>query len=147
LFFYYLRPQESETPKIQPETDSKKKLIAKCKICDEEPCSITFLPCMHVISCIDCSIRMKRCLECNEIIQEKKTTNGNVLNINKIEFSKLLNKIQALEEAQICSICMERKKDTAFQCGHIACNICALPLKACHICREKVIKRIKIYET
>ena len=69
------------------------------------------------------------------------------INVNKTDFSQLLNKIQALEEAQICSICMERKKDTAFQCGHIACSMCAMPLKACHICREKVVKRIKIYET
>ncbi len=97
--------------------------------------------------CVDCSIRLKRCIQCNESIKEKLTPAGSNLNVNKSDFSQLLNKIQALEEAQICSICMERKKDTAFQCGHVACNICAMPLKACHICREKVVKKIKIYET
>jgi len=97
--------------------------------------------------CLDCSIRLKRCIECNQAIQEKLTDTGNALNLSKNDFSKLLNKIQALEEAQICSICMERKKDTAFQCGHIACSTCAMPLKACHICREKVLKKFKIYET
>ena len=120
----------------------------KCKLCDEEQISITFMPCKHKICCVDCSVRLKRCFECNQVISEKLASNGAAVNVNhKIEFSKLLNKIQALEEAQTCSICMERKKDTAFNCGHLACSICALPLKACHICREKVLKRIKIYET
>jgi hypothetical protein len=90
---------------------------------------------------------LKRCIECNQQINEKITSDGSAINVQKQDFTELLHKIQELQEAQICSICMERKKDTAFQCGHIACSICAIPLKACHICREKVTKRIKIYET
>lgn len=119
----------------------------KCKLCDEEPVSITFNPCQHKIVCLDCSIRLKKCLECNQPIKEKITSSGSSLNVNKSDFAQLLNKIQALEEAQVCVICMERKKDIAFQCGHIACNICSLPLTRCHICREKIVKKIKIYET
>lgn len=102
----------------------------KCKLCDDEHCAITFMPCQHKVVCLDCSIRLKRCIDCNQPIKEKVTTSGASLNLNKTDFTQLLNKIQALEEAQICSICMERKKDTAFQCGHIACGTCALPLKS-----------------
>jgi hypothetical protein len=58
----------------------------------------------------------------------------------------LENKISSLEEARICSICMERAKDTAFQCGHTVCLTCASSLKYCHICRKKITKRIKIFE-
>ena len=140
----FSRPQNSPSTFV-PVTSKKD----KCKLCDDEPASITFTPCQHKVVCLDCSIRLKRCIEvdCNQPIKEKITNSGSSLNVNKSDFTQLLNKIQALEEAQQCSICMERKKDTAFQCGHIACGICALPLKACHICREKVVKRFKIYET
>jgi E3 ubiquitin-protein ligase mind-bomb len=122
----------------------------KCKLCDDEQSAITFLPCEHKIVCLECSIRLKRCIECNQVIDEKITENGNSIDsscLKKTEFSQLISKIQALEDAQTCSICMERKKDTAFQCGHITCNLCSIPLKACHICREKIVKRFKIYET
>ncbi len=78
----------------------------KCKLCDDEPCLITFNPCMHKNVCLDCSIRLKRCPECNQEIKEKQTINGTTLNLNKIELSELLIKIKTLEEAQICSICM-----------------------------------------
>ena len=119
----------------------------KCKLCDDEPISITFLPCQHKLVCLDCSIRIKRCIECNETIKNKITPSGTCLNVNKCDFSQLLNRIQTLEEAQTCPICMERKKDTAFQCGHLACSECSLSLRACHICREKVARKFKIYET
>jgi E3 ubiquitin-protein ligase mind-bomb len=141
-FIYSFRPQNA--PSVYVPVTQKKD---KCKLCDDETATITFNPCQHKIVCLDCSIRLKRCIECNQVIKEKITNSGSSLSVNKSDFAQLLNKIQALEEAQQCSICMERKKDTAFQCGHIACGICALPLKACHICREKVVKRFKIYET
>lgn len=120
--------------------------ILKCKLCDEEPVSVKFLPCNHKCVCLDCSIRIRKCIECNQVIKEKQTSNGTNLNLNKIEFSELLEKVKHLEEAQICSICMERKKDTTFQCGHIVCRICSVPLLNCHICRKSILTKIKIYE-
>lgn len=43
----------------------------KCKLCDEEPIAVTFLPCQHKLVCVDCSIRLKRCIECNQCINDK----------------------------------------------------------------------------
>lgn len=68
------------------------------------------MPCQHKVVCLQCSIRMKKCLECNVPIKEKINNNGSSINSNKDEFNELLNKIRSLEEAQTCSICMERKK-------------------------------------
>lgn len=94
----------------------------KCKLCDEEFRSVVFIPCEHKVVCVECSVRMKRCLECNQPIKEKITCggepvgNGGLLGErsgttnNKFQFNDLLSKIKLLEEAQICSICMERKK-------------------------------------
>lgn len=120
--------------------------LNKCKLCDDEPISVEFLPCKHKCVCLECSIRIRKCIECNQFIKEKLNQNGACLNnMNKFEFSELLERIKSLEEAQTCSICMERKKDTTFQCGHIVCRICSVPLQNCHICREKIVTKIKIY--
>lgn len=45
-------------------------------------------------------------------IKEKLNDNGSSISSNKDEFNELLDKIRYLEEAQTCSICMERKKGT-----------------------------------
>lgn len=68
------------------------------------------MPCAHKVVCLDCSVRMKKCLECNVPIKEKLSSNGSLVNFNKLEYADLLTKIKSLEEAQTCSICMERKK-------------------------------------
>lgn len=89
----------------------EERIQEKCKLCDEEVRSVVFYPCEHKIVCIECSIRMKKCLECNQIIKEKVTCGETpISNMNKFEFNDLLSKIKLLEEAQTCSICMERKK-------------------------------------
>ena len=81
----------------------------KCKLWDDEPSLITFNPCMHRVVCLDCSIRLKKCPECQIEIKEKVTLNGLAINLNKLELSEILIKIKTLEEAQICSICMVNK--------------------------------------
>ena len=48
----------------------------KCKLCDEEFRSVVFIPCEHKVVCVECSVRMKRCLECNQPIKEKITCGG-----------------------------------------------------------------------
>ena len=49
---------------------------------------------------------------------------------------------EALHE---CGICMVNTKDCAFDCGHLACSECAEMLVECHICREKIAGKRKIY--
>ena len=44
-----------------------------------------------------------------------------------------------------CGICMVNTKDRAFDCGHLACSECADLLVECHICREKITGKRKIY--
>ena len=132
----------------------------KCKLCDEEPCSVVFGPCGHRVVCAECSVRMRKCIECNAAIVDKsassKTTSTSTSTNIELSASSthtataavaadLLTRIRELEEAQTCSICMERKKETAFQCGHVVCQPCSLALTICHICRQAITKRIKIF--
>lgn len=45
----------------------------------------------------------------------------------------------------LCSICMENKTNVAFQCGHVSCHECSTGLRICHICREVIKQRIKLF--
>ena len=51
----------------------------------------------------------------------------------------------ARAERRLCIVCMEKPKDTAFQCGHQLCAVCASRQSMCPFCREKVDMRIKLY--
>ncbi|OQR86479.1 hypothetical protein THRCLA_10548 [Thraustotheca clavata] len=55
----------------------------------------------------------------------------------------LMQRIQLLEEAQLCSICEELPKDTVFTCGHETCMSCAEKLTNCPNCREPITARIR----
>ncbi|KAJ8668122.1 hypothetical protein QAD02_009785 [Eretmocerus hayati] len=57
----------------------------------------------------------------------------------------LETRIADLEEANMCSICMEHRRNVAFLCGHGACEQCAAPLKTCHMCRQNITKKINLY--
>ncbi|XP_033337501.2 E3 ubiquitin-protein ligase mind bomb 2 isoform X2 [Megalopta genalis] len=57
----------------------------------------------------------------------------------------LETRVADLEEANMCSICMERRRNVAFLCGHGACEHCANPLKTCHMCRKVITKKINLY--
>jgi hypothetical protein len=45
-----------------------------------------------------------------------------------------------------CTICMERKRDMAFLCGHTACRQCAQSLNICHMCRAPITQKIQLYD-
>lgn len=57
----------------------------------------------------------------------------------------LESKIAEIEDANCCSICMERVRNVVFLCGHGACVNCAQTLKTCHMCRKTITKKINMY--
>lgn len=57
----------------------------------------------------------------------------------------LESKIAEIEEAHCCSICMERRRNVAFLCGHGACDKCSHTLRICHMCRKTITKKINLY--
>ena len=46
-----------------------------------------------------------------------------------------------------CQICLENctQITVVFNCGHFCCSICAESLKSCHMCRNKIISKVKLY--
>lgn len=49
------------------------------------------------------------------------------------------------DENKTCPICLTNEKDMAFGCGHMACRECGTRLSRCHICRQQISSRIRLY--
>ncbi|EDW28509.1 GL18910 [Drosophila persimilis] len=131
----------------------------ECIVCNEILSLVRFEPCQHQIACEECGIRMKKCLKCGVLIERRVTSNGRVVPLQPSTSSPsdparqpsgdllryLENKVQEFEESHYCGICMERKRDVAFLCGHGACSHCAETLRTCHMCRKTILKKINLY--
>nr|CAG4638708.1 EOG090X0CJG [Cyclestheria hislopi] len=122
----------------------------ECVVCCENVPDIKFEPCGHIIACGDCALRMKKCLECHVVISEKITLDGAVFtgstvqpSVDRVKY--LESQIAAIEEAYTCSICMERRRNVAFLCGHGACDNCSQTLRTCHMCRKIIARKINLY--
>lgn len=137
----------------------------ECIVCNEILPLVVFEPCSHQIACDLCTERMKKCLSCGQLIEQRRTHNGKELprldaislRANQIQMppvaeqpnldrmAYLESKITEFEEIHSCSICMERGRNVAFLCGHSCCSKCAETLKTCHMCRKTIVKKINLY--
>ena len=150
---------ESELPSITSNTSTTDSTIADCQICCEKMVGhnkpVKLEPCGHVIVCSECCTRMKRCIECKmpierKVVQEvQELDNGSekdeVRSLKTMRLKDLEAKNRDWEEHYLCSICMERKKNVAFLCGHGACDVCVETLKKCHMCRGSITEKIHLY--
>jgi E3 ubiquitin-protein ligase mind-bomb len=118
----------------------------ECIVCSEVVPLVTFLPCTHQVACMDCSIRVKKCLKCGLLVQEKKfDATGEEANKERERLKSLEMKVQDLEDQFLCSICLERRRNVAFKCGHGACDFCSRGLDTCHMCRKVIEEKILLY--
>ncbi|PIK58702.1 putative E3 ubiquitin-protein ligase MYLIP-A [Apostichopus japonicus] len=59
---------------------------------------------------------------------------------------ELLDKLNTLQDAMLCKVCMDASLDTALlPCGHLLCENCAERLEECPNCRQQVVQRQRIY--
>ena len=65
--------------------------------------------------------------------------------VNSDRVKDLEAKLKEFEDQYICFICMDRKKNVVFPCGHSACSECVDTLRCCHMCRGQIDEKIVIY--
>lgn len=51
----------------------------------------------------------------------------------------------SVSEERLCAVCLDKEKNTAFECGHQACRRCSKQLTSCHICRMPITLRVRLY--
>ncbi|XP_057380632.1 E3 ubiquitin-protein ligase MIB2-like [Daphnia carinata] len=123
----------------------------ECIVCCENPPDVRFEPCGHVVTCSECAQRMKKCLKCHVVIVLKANADGTPISSHssqqpsKDRLKYLESRIAEIEEAYTCSICMERRRNVAFLCGHGACDSCSQTLRTCHMCRKLIARKINLY--
>ncbi|GBF92507.1 hypothetical protein Rsub_04611 [Raphidocelis subcapitata] len=49
-------------------------------------------------------------------------------------------------ESALCTVCMERRKELVFDCGHTLCVECGEALPMCPFCRKDVTARIRLFQ-
>ncbi|VDI13526.1 Hypothetical predicted protein [Mytilus galloprovincialis] len=54
--------------KVLEEYEEQKDKLT-CTICMENPVAIAFLPCGHLVCCLDCAPAMRKCPICNELVK------------------------------------------------------------------------------
>ena len=64
--YYNYRVEESESVVGQSTPD------ILCTLCEEAKANLEFGPCGHVIMCAKCGERIKKCLECKQIVESRK---------------------------------------------------------------------------
>ncbi|XP_063229552.1 E3 ubiquitin-protein ligase MIB2 [Bacillus rossius redtenbacheri] len=132
-------------------TEKRARPPAECAVCSElGDENVLFEPCGHKVACEDCSSRMKKCLKCGQVVTKRITQDGRTIACKSRQPSTermryLESKIAEIEEAHSCSICMERRRNVAFLCGHGSCEKCSTTLKTCHMCRKTITKKINLY--
>jgi len=56
-----------------------------------------------------------------------------------------VRELERIREEKQCVVCLDRDKNTAFDCGHQVCWECAGPLTTCPICRKRIGAKIKLF--
>lgn len=140
--------------KISQEGDNEE---SQCIVCSDEPASVKFEPCGHVIACQDCAARMKKCLKCKgaitrKISSEATSTQPSELTAKDEKYLETLHSLLSLqahvreiEDANMCAICLEKPRNVAFLCGHGTCVECASSLEVCPMCRKPIDKKITLF--
>ncbi|CAG0898529.1 unnamed protein product [Darwinula stevensoni] len=111
----------SKTSNPEPCIEKVEKRPEECLVCCEAESNIRFEPCGHSITCEECCVRMKKCIVCSTIIVKKfSISDGRPVKRND-RLRYLEERMAEMEEYHMCSICMERRRNVAFLCGHGAC--------------------------
>ncbi len=152
----------SSRASLRSEATTVSSASIECQICcepmpNQNSKPVRFEPCGHVVVCTECCPRMKKCIECKEKIERKVVINKDpaaaaadgeddeIKSLKTLKLHVLEAKVNDWEEHYTCSICMERKKNVAFMCGHGACSVCVQTLKVCHMCRGPISQKINLY--
>jgi len=80
--------------------------------------------------------------------QKKLTKERKVYAERLKQYKSAMEKEEEKEEKKTfgtCIICLDNQNNTALNCGHVYCGICADRIKYCSLCKTKITNKLKIY--
>merc|ERR1712034_175959 len=110
-------------------------------------------------ACAGCSSLMKKCVQCRATIEEMvpfkdlcTAEAGSVQETSKVNSAlpevdvlMLEKQLQEIKEQTMCAVCLDRRKNMIFLCGHGSCQLCGDKLSDCPMCRKPIEKRIILF--
>ena len=69
--------RKRKSSEIQPEIEQENQKLKEaqtCKICLVKEIRVVFLPCGHLMSCVNCTRKLKKCAVCRQFIHKKQKT-------------------------------------------------------------------------
>lgn len=134
--------------------------IEECMVCSDQKASVLFTPCQHMNACSACAALMKRCVQCREIIQKAiplavccgarapdglSTQSSPKRELTQQDIGNLKQQLQEIKDQTQCPVCLDKRKNLVFLCGHGTCQLCGDRMHECPICRKPVEKRILLF--
>jgi E3 ubiquitin-protein ligase mind-bomb len=104
---------------------------------------------------------MKKCVRCRLQIEEivprivcqggkppkrRSLSKAGLLSSSGGDVTMLQQELHHLKEKTLCMVCMDRRKNCVFLCGHGTCQLCADKLGECPICRKPLKKKIILFD-
>lgn len=122
-----------------------------CKICYKEEMKVAFIPCGHVIACIQCAMTLDQCAVCRQKfsmamrvyvhIDEEKDEDLDHLPCSSSQCSD-----EPLDP-MLCKVCHKEEMEAAFiPCRHVySCVKCASEMHECPVCSESFCATMQVY--
>lgn len=120
-----------------------------CKICYKEKLEVLFMPCGHIISCIQCAVTIEQCAVCrlpfDISLRVYIYPTDKLVSIHNDEYYTESNIKQV--EAVPCKVCRKEDIELVFlPCRHACtCFSCGEKMVECPVCFEKVYAFIKVF--
>ncbi|CAI8045011.1 E3 ubiquitin-protein ligase MIB1 [Geodia barretti] len=134
----------------QPVSHSNR--IEECVVCSKAEASVVFKPCLHMVACDSCSSIMMKCVKCRTAIRgpplkvRGRGSRGSGGPVGSQDIASLQQQLQEMKEKTQCQVCMDRRKNCVFLCGHGTCQLCADKIIECPICRKLVSRKIILFD-
>ncbi|XP_016661893.1 E3 ubiquitin-protein ligase XIAP isoform X2 [Acyrthosiphon pisum] len=122
-----------------------------CKICYKEEMKVAFIPCGHVIACIQCALTLEQCAVCRQPFSTVMRVHLSMDEENVKDIKDLpCNSSQCSNEPldpMLCKVCHKEEMAAAFiPCRHVyACVKCAADMHECPACTEGFCATIQVY--
>ncbi|XP_065199147.1 E3 ubiquitin-protein ligase mib1-like [Sycon ciliatum] len=130
----------------------------ECLVCSDTEATILFKPCCHVMACERCAAVVKKCLLCREPVVDRVpltelvaeiANNAGATNAKGStetgDVAMLQQQLEDIRDQTQCPVCMDRRKNLIFLCGHGTCQMCGDRMKECPICRKPIEQRIVLF--
>ncbi|XP_050525793.1 baculoviral IAP repeat-containing protein 2-like isoform X2 [Daktulosphaira vitifoliae] len=126
-----------------------------CKICYKEKMKVAFIPCGHVIACIQCAMTLDQCAVCRQpftmamrvyVYMDDSKNEEVIEDIDQLPCSSSQCSDEPLDP-MLCRICHKEEMEAAFiPCRHVyACVECATKITECPVCLLPFYATMQVY--